>query len=208
MRWPSQIAAGALLALAYAVGFASGLHVPLASSPTRVPRRMTRSSPVTMKAPLPGLWKRQQPNTLGSWRVESVVDSGEPNSMFVFLFDDGSGEYSELDLWFNVSTLSRIYSSSAHRANVQCCAPAGLCARQQLTFALPKSLTRLDKRTYPFDKFTYPLYISPFRCSFTPLGSIFKSKLLVYLSRHSHSGADNDIVYTLCDARGVRDLMC
>lgn len=32
------------------------------------------------------------PLGLGSWRVESVVDSQEPNSMFVFLFDDGSGE--------------------------------------------------------------------------------------------------------------------
>lgn len=45
-----------------------------------------------MMSPAPGLWKRKLPSTLGSWRVESVVDSEEPNSMFVFLFDDGSGE--------------------------------------------------------------------------------------------------------------------
>lgn len=43
-----------------------------------------------MSGPAPGLWNRKLPNTLGSWRVESVVDSQEPNSMFVFLFDDGS----------------------------------------------------------------------------------------------------------------------
>lgn len=37
---------------------------------------------------------RRPPNGLGSWRVESVLDNGQeqPKSMFVFLFDDGSGE--------------------------------------------------------------------------------------------------------------------
>lgn len=43
--------------------------------------------------PAPGLWKRKLPNGLGSWRVESVVDQQEPTSLFVFLFDDGSGEF-------------------------------------------------------------------------------------------------------------------
>ena len=51
-----------------------------------------RRSTNMMSAPLPGLFGRKAPLGLGSWRVESVVDSQEPNSMFVFLFDDGSGE--------------------------------------------------------------------------------------------------------------------
>ncbi|CBJ26073.1 expressed unknown protein [Ectocarpus siliculosus] len=41
-------------------------------------------------APAPGLFGRSTPNGLGSWRVESVLDTQKPNSMFVFLFDDGS----------------------------------------------------------------------------------------------------------------------
>lgn len=94
MRSPSQVVALSFLALVFAAGFARGFRVGFAStSSTRVPRRMmARSSSVTMMAPRPGLWKRKLPSTLGSWRVESVVDSEEPNSMFVFLFDDGSGE--------------------------------------------------------------------------------------------------------------------
>lgn len=37
---------------------------------------------------------RQPPNGLGSWRVESILDNGQEQttSMFVFLFDDGSGD--------------------------------------------------------------------------------------------------------------------
>lgn len=93
MRWTSQIEAASFFALVHAVGFARGFHGLSTASSSRVPRRqMTRSAGVTMMGSAPGLWKRKLPNTLGSWRVESVVDSGEPNSMFVFLFDDGSGE--------------------------------------------------------------------------------------------------------------------
>lgn len=48
--------------------------------------------PLTMGSPSPGFFRRKVPVGLGSWRVESEVESQEPNSMFVFLFDDGSGE--------------------------------------------------------------------------------------------------------------------
>lgn len=58
------------------------------SYPSRTARRLTTPT----MGPAPGLFPRKLPNGLGSWRVESVVDSGKPNSMFVFLFDDGSGE--------------------------------------------------------------------------------------------------------------------
>ena len=93
MRRLSQIAAVSFVALVHAAGFARGFQGSFAStSSPRVPRALTRSSSVITMGPAPGLWKRKLPNTLGSWRVESVVDSEEPNSMFVFLFDDGSGE--------------------------------------------------------------------------------------------------------------------
>lgn len=49
--------------------------------------------PPTMMSSQFGLSWRRVPLGLGSWRVESVVDSQEePDCMFVFLFDDGSGE--------------------------------------------------------------------------------------------------------------------
>lgn len=91
MRWPSQIAGVSFLTLVHAVCFVRGFASTSSPLP-RPARRMTRLFSVTRMGPAPGLWKRKLPNTLGSWRVESVVDSGEPNSMFVFLFDDGSGE--------------------------------------------------------------------------------------------------------------------
>lgn len=56
--------------------------------PTARPSKATTSRQITML-------RRRPPNGLGSWRVESVLDNGQedqPNSMFVFLFDDGSGE--------------------------------------------------------------------------------------------------------------------
>lgn len=70
---------------------------PPLSSPcrSRPPADHAATRPALTMGPAPGLFPRKLPSGLGSWRVESVVDSEEPNSMFVFLFDDGSGQRTE-----------------------------------------------------------------------------------------------------------------
>lgn len=84
MRWTLQVVTCLVFHAAVVRGFSQCLR---ASSSLRRGR-----SSLNMANPAPGLWERRAPLGLGSWRVESVVDSQEPNSMFVFLFDDGSGE--------------------------------------------------------------------------------------------------------------------
>lgn len=92
MRWHSEIAAGLLFHAAVANAFTRCLG-RLPQSPTDgTTAAAARHRMTTMSTPLPGLFGRKAPHGLGSWRVESVVDCQEPNSMFVFLFDDGSGE--------------------------------------------------------------------------------------------------------------------
>lgn len=90
MRWHSEVAAGLLFHAAAVNAFSRCLgRLPADGTGTASSRRRLTKM---MSAPLPGLFGRKPPLGLGSWRVESVVDSQEPNSMFVFLFDDGSGE--------------------------------------------------------------------------------------------------------------------
>lgn len=92
MRWHSEVAAGLLFHAVVANGFSRCLGRLPRSRADGTGTASRRRPTEMMSAPLPGLFGRKSPLGLGSWRVESVVDSQEPNSMFVFLFDDGSGE--------------------------------------------------------------------------------------------------------------------
>ncbi|CAN0103410.1 unnamed protein product [Pylaiella littoralis] len=73
----------------FATGFTSSSPTTAATPTGNNPPRKAALTTPTM-GPAPGLFPRKLPSGLGSWRVESIVDSGKPNSMFVFLFDDGS----------------------------------------------------------------------------------------------------------------------
>lgn len=96
MRCTSPITAVCTLVLFhladFATGFSSGACTSTSSRVLRAGVPPAAESRGLRMGPAPGLWKRKLPNGLGSWRVESVVDQQEPTSLFVFLFDDGSGE--------------------------------------------------------------------------------------------------------------------
>lgn len=94
MRHPSRnVAANCILLLChqgtyFATAFSSASTLVSSKTPSRTASRLTTPT----MGPAPGLFPRKLPNGLGSWRLESVVDSEKPSSIFVFLFDDGSGE--------------------------------------------------------------------------------------------------------------------
>lgn len=92
MRWHARAAASYVFNVGVVKAFSRCSH-PCVLLDHRASRPTSSSScALTMGGAIPPGLGRRVPNGLGSWRVESVVDSKEPQSMFVFLFDDGSGE--------------------------------------------------------------------------------------------------------------------
>ena len=87
MRWKQKIAAYTLIHPTVVRAFSQCSSVLQRGATGR------RGIVPTMMSSQSELSGRRVPLGLGSWRVESVVDNQEePNSMFVFLFDDGSGK--------------------------------------------------------------------------------------------------------------------
>lgn len=103
MRWQVVAASHAYcfalhvaLARAFSCRYSSfwpGAVLPTKSSATRNTGYDVGSLPLIITMGTPP-FVHPVPNGLGSWRVESVLDNcqEQPAGMFVFLFDDGSGE--------------------------------------------------------------------------------------------------------------------